>query len=48
MPHTIIRQNLAGRDLIDYMVKILPEKTGLQFDKSGEFDIARQMKEKCC
>jgi actin-related protein len=47
LPHSIIRLNLAGRDLTKYMVKILNEK-GHHFTTSAEEEIVKNMKETVC
>ena len=47
LPHSIIRLDLAGRNLIEFMMKLLTE-TGQRFSTTAEKEIVKEIKEKAC
>lgn len=45
--HNIVRLNIAGRHITDYLIRLLQVK-GYAFNSSADFEIVREIKEKFC
>lgn len=48
LPTSIKRMDIAGRDLTDQLVYQIRRMSGLNFNSSSEFEVVRDIKEKCC
>jgi centractin len=47
MPHCILRNDVAGRDVTRYL-KLLLRKEGYAFKTTAEFEIVKSIKERVC
>lgn len=47
MPHSIMRVDIAGRDVTRFL-RLLLRKEGINFKTSAEFEIVKTIKERCC
>lgn len=47
MPHSILRNDVAGRDVTRYL-KLLLRKEGYMFKTTAEFEIVKNIKERVC
>lgn len=47
LPHSIMRVDLAGRDVTNHL-QLLLRRSGYTFNTTAEHELVRQIKEKCC
>ena len=47
LPHAIVRMDIAGRSVTEYL-QLQLRRTGHRFYTSAEMEVVRQIKEKCC
>ena len=47
MPHSILRNDVAGRDVTRFL-KLLLRKEGFTFKTTAEFEIVKSIKERAC
>jgi len=47
LPHITKRLDVAGRDVTEYLMKLLLHR-GYAFNRTADFETVRQMKEKLC
>jgi centractin len=47
LPHAVVRADLAGRNITNYL-QLLLRRAGRNFQTSSELEIVRQIKEDCC
>ena len=47
LPHSILRMNLAGRDITEHLINLLNE-VGVSLTTTAEKEIAKKIKEECC
>nr|KAG5693832.1 hypothetical protein BaRGS_004440 [Batillaria attramentaria] len=47
MPHSIMRVDVAGRDVTRYL-RLLLRKEGMDLHTTAEFEVLRQIKERTC
>jgi centractin len=47
IPHAVMRMDLAGRNITNYL-QLLLRRSGHLFETSSEFEVVRQIKENCC
>ncbi|CAH6720550.1 actin [[Candida] jaroonii] len=48
LPTSIKRMDIAGRDITEQLVYNIRKMSGLSFSSSSEFELVRDIKEKCC